>query len=92
MNGRGERDNHLILLGPEVGYHQTHAHTIKGLPSAVDVSTLQPALTEKKRSRSASPRRQERDLYAPRAWRLFPSGCCGVLTYQEAAHGGNIEG
>lgn len=54
MNGRGERDNHLILLGPEVGYHQTHAHTIKGLPSAVDVSTLQPALTEKKRSRSAS--------------------------------------
>jgi hypothetical protein len=50
--GRGERNNHLIVLGPEVGRPRIYAYTIKWSPCVVHVSKLQqPARHREKEKR-----------------------------------------
>jgi hypothetical protein len=47
--GQGERNNHLIVLGPEIGRPRIYAYTIKRPPWVVNVSKLQqPALHREK--------------------------------------------
>jgi hypothetical protein len=47
--GRGERNNHLIVVSPEVGRPRIYADTIKPPPCVVSVSKLQqPALHREK--------------------------------------------
>ena len=82
MDKTGQGGTKHLVLGPEVGRPRIYAYTIKRPPCVVKVSKLrQPALhreKEKRRMPQPSVRNASsvisRDLNAPRARRIFPSG------------------
>jgi hypothetical protein len=90
--GWGERNDHLIVLGPEVGRPQVYAYSIKRPPCVVNVSRLQePALhREKEKRRMPLAKCQERvlrnitGLAGASCTPSFPSSCRGVQIYQAA--------
>jgi hypothetical protein len=53
--GRGERNNHLIILGPEVGRPRIYAYTIKWPPCVVNVSKLQQPARHREEERRRMP-------------------------------------
>jgi hypothetical protein len=60
--GMGERNNRLILLGPEVGRPRIYAYTIEWPPCAVNVSKLQQPILHREKEKRRLVECQERVL------------------------------